>query len=216
MTTETMTIHEALSELKVIEGRIRKGIASCRFAVPNKHCNTKIDGKTVDQFREEQEDNYKSVMDLINRRNAIKRAVVKSNATAIIEVEGKEYTVAEAIDMKNNGTDLFAALYDKMVTDLTRANREIEMQNGDSLQRRADDHIRVTYGNQTDVKNVTDEIRRDRETFIAQQTYDLIQPAHMDVMAVAKALEEETSKFLMKVDAKLSVSNATTTITIKY
>lgn len=216
MTTETMTIHEAMSELKVIESRITKAILACQFAVPNKHCNSKISGKPVDQFRDEQASNFQSVMDLINRRNAIKRAVVKSNAAAIVTVCGKTYTVAEAIDMKNNGTNLLIRLYEKMTTDLARANREIEMQNGDALMKRADDHIRVTYGNQTDVKGVTEEIRRDRENFITQQTYDLIQPAGMDVAAKAKNIEEEVSQFLMKVDAALSVSNATTTITVEY
>lgn len=216
MTTETMTIHEALAELKVINNRISKAIGGCRFAVANKHCNTKIDGKEILKFCDEQASSYQSAVDLINRRNAIKRAVTKSNATAIVNVCGVEYTVAEAIDMKNNGTDFMVALYEKMSRDLSAANMEMTRRNGDELQARADAHIKNIYGNQTDVKNVVGDIKETRDEFISQQTYDLVQPTGMDVAAEMKKLEEETTNFLMKVDAALSVSNATTVIEISY
>ena len=47
MTTATMTVHEALAELKMLDHRILKAIENANFAVVNKHANTRIDGKTV-------------------------------------------------------------------------------------------------------------------------------------------------------------------------
>ena len=44
MTTETMTIHKALAELKTIDARIHSAIESSLPCVANKHSNVKIGG----------------------------------------------------------------------------------------------------------------------------------------------------------------------------
>lgn len=216
MTKETMTIHKALSELKTIDSRISKAISSCKYAVANKHSNEKIGGVSVEEFRKEQEDIFKSACDLINRRNAIKCAVVKSNATAKVVINGVEYTVAEAIDMKNHGMDGKRTMLNQMTLQLKLAEGEIERQNGDQLQQRADNYIKNMYGNQTDLSKMTGDMRSDREKFIAQQTAELVTPMGMDIRKTIKALEDEINAFMVEVDAALSVSNATTTIEIEY
>lgn len=216
MTKETMTIHKALTELKVIDDRIEKAICACAFATVNKHCNTKIGGIELDAYRREQEDRYKSACDLMERRNAIKRAVVKSNANATVLICGKQYTVAEAIDMKNYGMDGRQSMLNQMAMQLRTAEREIEQRNGDELQRRADDYIRNMYGGQTDLSKLTGEMRSDRENFIAQQRCDLVTPMGMDIHKAIRELDQEIVDFMLEVDAALSVSNATTTIEIEY
>ena len=105
MTTEKMTVHKALAELKVIDSRISKAINEGAYVVANKHSNEKIHGKTINDFKEYMKSCHNKVTDLINRRNAIKRAVVLSNATTKIKVGNDEYTVAEAIEMKNHGME---------------------------------------------------------------------------------------------------------------
>lgn len=216
MTKEVMTIHKALAELKTIDARISRAVRDCKYATVNKHVNAKIGGDTVEEYRKEQERLHQSACDLINRRNAIKRAVVLSNATAMVTIEGKQYTVAEAIDMKNNGMSGKQLMLNQMVAQLRVAEMDLERKNGDELQMRADTHIKNTYGNQADLSKLTDEMRADREKFIQQQTCDLILPMGMDLKKVIKELEAEITGFMLEVDAALSVSNATTSIEIEY
>lgn len=216
MTKETMTIHKALSELKTIDARIGKAIRDCKFAVVNKHSNEKIGGMTIDDYRREQENLFKSACDLINRRNAIKRAVMQSNAVAKVNINGVEYTVAEAIDMKNHGMDGRRELLRQMIVHLSAAETSIERYNGDELQNRADAYIKNLYGNQTDLSKLTGEMRSDREKFIAQQTSEMVTPMGMDLRKTIKEFEDEINSFMVEVDAALSVSNATTTIEIEY
>ena len=47
MNTETMTIHRALAELKVLDDRISKAINETSFVVSNKHSNEKIRGLSI-------------------------------------------------------------------------------------------------------------------------------------------------------------------------
>ena len=216
MNTETMTIHKALSELKTMDSRIATGVRGCTFAVANKHHNTKIDGATVEDFRKEQASNYQSVCDLMKRRDAIKCAVVKSNATAEVTINGNTYTVAEAIDLKNNGMKGKMLLREKMAADLRLATAEINRRNGDDLQARADAYIKNMYGSQTDLKSLTGEMRSDREKFIEQQSYDLVTPTGIELKKLIEELDKEIQSFMIEVDAALSVSNAITTIEISY
>lgn len=103
MTTEKMTIHKALCELKTLDARITKSIGETEYVFANKHSNDKVNGMTVAAYCDEIKSGYQRVTDLIKRRDAIKRAVVLSNAVTKVTVGGKEYTVAEAIEMKNRG-----------------------------------------------------------------------------------------------------------------
>ena len=81
METQKMTVHKALCELKTMDSRIQKAIDSSPYVVVNKHSSKKINGVSIDEFCRQAKSAYQSVNDLINRRNAIKRAVVLSNAT---------------------------------------------------------------------------------------------------------------------------------------
>ena len=105
MTNEKMTVHKALAELKIIDDRINNAIVSGTYVIANKHSNTKIHGMTIDDFKTSMKSDFQKVSDLIARRNAIKRTVVASNAVTKVKVGDVEYTVAEAIEMKNHGME---------------------------------------------------------------------------------------------------------------
>lgn len=51
MTTESMSIHRALVELKTIDSRIIKKIDSAKFCVAAKAKTTKLGAITVDEFK---------------------------------------------------------------------------------------------------------------------------------------------------------------------
>lgn len=213
MTTETMNVHQALAELKMMDKRIEAATREPEWVITNKHSNTKINGVSVDEWKADIKAKYQKVLDLIRRRDAIKRAVVNSNAVTKITVAGKEYTVAEAIDRKNNGVEYQKKLVLRLNHDYVMCKSNADRANGSELERRADEHVRIMVGN-SDMKGATAEAVRLRNEFIAAQTTDIIDP--IGVLAEIEKINDEVNSFLMNVDAALSVSNALTVITVEY
>lgn len=213
MTQETMTVHKALAELKVIGDRITNAINSGIFVRANKHSNEKINGVSVDEFKKQIQGAWDKVSDLIKRRNAIKRAVVLSNATTKVTVAGIEYTVAEAIEMKNSGMqykkDLMAFLNKQYV----EAIRITEKENGETLQQKAENYVVGLYGSKEGKTNI-DEIEKTRKDFILNNTFELVDP--IKVKDKIDLLEKEISEFESEIDAALSCSNSLTEIEINY
>lgn len=213
MTTETMNVHQALAELKMMDKRIEKAIQTPTWVTTNKHSNGKIDGVAVGEWVADVKSKYQKVLDLIRRRDAIKRAVVNSNAVTKVLIAGVEYTVAEAIDKKNHGTQFLSMLSRRMAHDHTQAKLLADRENGSRLEDRADVFVRSLIGN-TDTKGMTEEIKARREDFIAAQTLDIVDP--VGALKEIERLEEGVSSFLTNVDAALSVSNAITQIVVEY
>lgn len=213
MITEKMTIHKGLAELKLIGDRITKATNDVKYAVANKHSSQKLNGVSIDEYVESVKNNYIKVNDLIRRRNAIKRAIVLSNAVTKVNINGVEYTVAEAIEMKNSGMNFKANLAHRINIDYAMAKNDVAAQNGDKLETRADAYVINLYGT-TDMKSLSEDVQKVRKDFIASQTYDLIDP--IDANKVVEELNNEVTSFMTEVDAALSVSNAITEIEISY
>lgn len=212
-TSEKMTIHKALCELKIIGDRIYKEQNSMPFVFVNEQANKKVQGINLPEYIKLIESAHQSTMDLIARRDAIKRAVVLSNATTTVMVGGKQYTVAEAIEMKNHGLEFYKKLLQKMVFEMRNAKTNAETANGKNLEARADGYIRNLYG-ATDMKSLTQEATEEREKFIKQHTSELIDPLKLDTKIAE--LEKFIYEFSIDVDAALSTSNAVTEIEVSY
>lgn len=213
MVQEKMNIHRALSELKVLDSRVKKAIAGTDFVVCNKHSNTKIGGMPIGEFCDQVKAGYKSATDLIARRAAIKRAVVLSNAVTKVTIAGVEYTVAEAIEMKNHGIELKKELVGRLRMCYLDAKINAQTANSDVLERRADEYIKSLYGS-TDMKNASEDVKRTREDFITAQTTELVDP--IGASKEIEKLDAEISAFMVEVDSALSVSNAMTEIEVSY
>ena len=211
MNTEKMTVHRALAELKTLDDRIEKAISSITFCFANKHSNTKVQGMEIDEFVSKMKDDYKSAKTLINRRNAMKRAVVLSNAVTEVEINGKKYRVAEAIEMKNHGMDNYTCLYSNIMTDRSVAQKTIDKENS-VLDKKADDYVIGLFGSKD--KAVGTEAEATRKAYIDANTYDFVDP--IDVVSIGNKLKEEIDMFKAEVDAALSVSNAITEIEFSY
>lgn len=217
MTKENMTVHKALAELKVIDDRINKAIASGTYVVANKHSNQKIHGMTIDEFKTQMQADFQKVSDLIARRNAIKRAVVASNAVTKVKVGDTEYTVAEAIEMKNHGMEFKEYFMRAISTQYVRAKNELDLNSGDPLEKRAEQYVlSVIQAQPKDSKMAVDSdaMKNLRAQYIKDNQYDIIDP--IGVKNVIDGLDTEVSEFLTEVDAALSVSNAITVLDIEY
>jgi len=213
MTTEKMTVHKALAELKIIDDRIITSINDGEFCVANKHSNNKINGVTLDEYKDVMKGNYDKATDLIKRRNAIKRAVVLSNATTKVNINGVEYTVAEAIEMKNHGVEFDEMLYKELNNQYYGAQSVIKRQNGDDLEKRAEQYVIGIYGSKEGKTN-TDDFEKTKRDFITANSYELVDP--IKILDKINALEENIASFRAEVDAVLSTSNAITEIEISY
>lgn len=213
MTRETMTIHKALSELKVLDARIETAINTPVYCCAKKHSTDKVAGTDVTQIEKNIRSYYDKAVDLINRRKAIKRAVVLSNAVTKVSVCGVEYTVAEAIEMKNHGIEFEQRLSDAMKRDYTKAQETISKENGNGLEERADQYVTAIYG-QKDSKTNAADIEKVRNDFITSNQFELVDP--IGVLEKIDDIDKITSGFLAEVDSQLSVSNALTEIKIEY
>ena len=214
MIQEVMTVHKALCELKMLDKRINESIMSAEFCRANKHSNVKIDGGTIAEYEAAAVSKYQSTMDMIVRRDAIKRAVVASNAATEVTIGGNRYTVADAVELRRHGLSYRRTLLQAMTLQLKRVRSTIEQKNGEELTRAADKMVEVYYGRQTDVKAITEEMKATREKFIEDNTYELLDPIRVENRI--RELDKEITAFETEVDSALSVSNAVTESTVSY
>lgn len=217
MTTEKMSIHQALAELKVIDNRIRTAIMGQKFVTTNKHSNEKIAGVTIQEYKDDIKAGYQKVNDLINRRNAMKRAVVLSNAQTIVTIGGVDYTVAEAIEMKNHGMEHMKILLSVMTKQYAESQSSLLSNSGDNLEKRAESYIiSVIAAQPKDGKMAVDSeaMKALRKDYITNNTYDLIDP--IDIAKKMEEIGDMITQFETEVDAALSVSNALTIIEFSY
>ena len=214
MIQEVMTVHKALCELKMLDKRINESIMTAEFCRANKHSNVKIDGGTIAEYEAAAVSKYQSTMDMIVRRDAIKRAVVASNAVTEVTIGGNRYTVADAVELRRHGLSYRRTLLQAMTLQLKRVRSTIEQKNGEELTRAADKMVEVYYGRQTDVKAITEEMKATREKFIEDNTYELLDPIRVENRI--RELDKEITAFETEVDSALSVSNAVTEITVSY
>lgn len=217
MNTEKMTIHKALAELKIIDSRIRDAILQATLVTANKHSNEKIAGKPIPEFKADMKAGYQKVNDLINRRNAMKRAVVLSNAQTTVTIGEETYTVAEAIEMKNHGMEHMRILLNQMTKQLMNAQATLVTNSGEQIEKKAEQYILSVIASQPkDGKMSMDSkaMQSLREQYIENNTYDLIDPN--DISDKMTEISDYIVQFETEVDAALSVSNALTVIEFSY
>lgn len=212
MSTKEMTVHKALCELKTLGDRIDKKVRNTEFIVGNKHNNDKINDKTIVQWKKDTKAEYQSLMDLIKYRNALKQAVAMSNANTKVTVCGKEYTVAEAIELKNNWIPILKDLSYKLSQNNNQVTITVDRLN-DEVERTADEQMERLFSGK-DKTAPTKEMLDFRNQYIEQRKYDIIDP--IGVENEIKNLEDTILDYMVEVDSELSRSNAVTLITVEW
>ena len=211
MTKETMTVHEALAEIKKLDSLIPDRIAGAKFVATKIKSAVNVSGVSRDDCCRQIQSDFDKVDDLIKRRTAIKRAVVLSNATTRIMVGQEEYTVAEVIELKQHGMEHKQAFVQAMASQMNRAKKTLMHNDSQELQDAADRFIAERY-NDKDTRSEV--VQKARSEYIADKSYELIDP--LKLQEKIDAMNEEIATFLAKCDSALSVSNALTTIEIEY
>jgi len=207
----TLTITRALAELKLLDKRIKSAIEQID---PLLITNQKILNESVkakqEQFLAEAVASFQSAEALITRRDAIKAAIVQSNATTMVSIAGEEYTVAAAIEQKQ-AIGYRKQLLRHLQNQVSKTNYDLEVSSKE-YQRRLDNYL-------TAQANATGKNKSDA-AFVAEQTKafsEVNEPVLIDPLKVnqlIKQLEEEIFSFESEVDYCLSESNARTTIEV--
>lgn len=213
MTKEEMTVHKALCDIKLLNKKIFKEINEIKFVVANKSTNNKIDGQTLEEFKQSIKSDYQSINSNIDRYKALTRAVAQSNAVTKIVVNGSEYTVAEAIAIKNKLIPIKQQLLDRILYVYNKENSLVNEKN-ERLEYEADEFVRDKDLKKEDSKNLAETILKTRNDYYNTRKYELVDP--LKVNNITKELKDEIDNFLLDIDSALSVSNANTLITIEY
>lgn len=204
-----LSITRALAELKLLDKKIEKAIGQAKFtaiAIGKKP----VKGYTsIEEFEKDVKSQYQSVMDLMKRRQDIKSAVVKSNATTEVTIAGKVMTVAEAIEMK-----VFIGykqnLLHKLMVEFNRANDQAEIEN-QNVKVRLDKMLEASF--QKDSKTKDTEIENISKPYLEANEARVVDP--LNARKKIEELQEEIDNFLAEVDFVLSESNTITKITIE-
>lgn len=211
--TEKMTVTQGLLELKLLKSRINKAIQE---AGPLAEVHTASNPRSVEQMETDIHARYASICDLINRRTAIKRAIVLSNATTNVKVMIGENVVsmtkAEAIDIKSNLVPMLSSLLQKIVRD---GNSAVETyQNREADVEKAARQIVVA------VAGVSNPTAEDVSKCSAYKEYIDANPITMvdplDLATTAEKMDSFVHDFIARIDTALSVSNAVTEIDVEY
>lgn len=204
-----LSIHRALSELKVLDKRIQKAYQK-NFITMQIGSSVPDTYSSVEEFETEAKASLDQVTQLIKNRNEIKAAIVKSNAETEVVIAGQKMTVAEAIDRRDSGIEydknLLSVLkhqLSKMVVSLERENQNFE----DRLEKRLASDI-----NPKD-KGATKEIEVLTESYTKRYKPTMLDP--ISIREKIKELEEKVESFELEVDFTLSESNANTKIQIE-
>ena len=205
------SITKGLSELKLLDARIKKAInPNLDFAIGVRN-NTKINGTyNIDEATQIIESNFQSVNDLILRRALIKAKIVQSNAVTIVEIGDKKMTVAEAIEYKTS-IQYNVLFLKKLKSDFNSASATVIRGNEEAVSQ-AQKSVDTILGKEAAKTASKEEIDAIFNGTKERHSYTLVDP--LKIAEVIEKLEAENEDFLNNVDFQLSTSNATTMIDV--
>ena len=205
-----ISITEALTELKLYDSKINKAISSAVFVGAKKKSSDAVGFMKVSSFNDNARSGYQSVMDLIQNRNNLKKAIVQSNAVTTVEIAGVTYTVAEAIEKKSSISYLENLLYsmkeqwNKAVTTVDKENKRVDQQ--------VDKMLETFVGKDSEKKISDNDFAAISNPYRDKNEFELVNP--LDLYTKIQTLEADIDAFRADVDVRLSISNSVTYIEV--
>jgi len=204
-----LSIHRALTELKMLNHRIEAATNEVSAVLANRKSNSKINGVEIQEYEKQMQASYDKVVSLVDYRNRIKALVVESNAKTKVIVGKEAMTVAEAIERKQS-IQYEKELLEVMQQQYRSAINTVAKEN-DALPAKLETYLVNILGNKD--KQSPEEVKLHTDTFMKRNEYELIDP--MNVKKKIEALSNRIEEFESEVDAVLSESNATTFIEVQ-
>lgn len=210
MVREKMTVHQALSELKTLDNRIDKAIREAKFASSKKSIATTVSNMKVDDFKKQGKSQLQSINDLFARRDAIKSALVLSNAQTSVTVGGETFTIAEAI-YKKDSLKSEKLLLTKLANTVQQVHDRVALEN-ETLSDNALKYAQEIAGN----KDKLDPSMLEAMTKLYKQERAVEVVEGFDVRKEMEERYNKVEEFLSTIDFRLSESNTVTLIEIEY
>lgn len=201
-----ISVTRALAQVKSLNDRIQR--ATAQAFVSNTTGGKHPSGKAAQEVGELLKANLQSVQALIEQRNALKGAIVRSNAVTTVEIAGVTRTVAEAIERKTS-IALEQALLNTLRQQQAQQVSVVERTNVQVAQR-LDQLIQTAVGKDRQVSAA--DLAAITGPFEAQNKAEVLDPN--DLTKVIESLAADIDAFLLEVDFALSEVNATTKVTV--
>ena len=205
----TMTITQALNELKLLDKRIMKE-KEMGYITTVAISKKEILGIPTEEWANNVKAKYQSIKDLIVRRNHIKNAVVESNASTEVKVGEETMTVAAAIERKTSIQYEKTLLnemkrqYSMVLTDYDRKNKKTDEVAEELLRQILAKDRKENSGKASETDKMFIEKYKEENKWV------LIDPLGLE--KEIQNLEHRIDDFEKNVDTALVLSNATTFI----
>ena len=216
--SEKMLVTQALDERDLLVKKIGDKIAKIQVVDTKKRNEEKtVNARaTADDFGNSARAAFQQIMDMIDRYQRIDAALVLSNAKTKFSTSYGDFTVTEAISLKNrlkkNG------IYDDAGAFEDRLIRQMEWQYQDAVQisetknknleMQAENMRLSILGKDSKVKD--DKPLEVVDAYIRENTVEIIDS--LDVRKKAEELRGKIDSLLTELETQIKVSNATTTI----
>lgn len=202
--SQSMSITQGLAELKLLDKRLNTHLTHMRWV----DVSTEGNRLDVEKLKSRAEAEYQSYMDLIKRRDSIKRAIVLSNASTRVKIGTWEGTVAEAIEHKHSLAHQ-RQLLDGMKEHLKEKKAEYE-----NLKSQMDTRLERLLQSELgkDVKTNPDTLKALTASFRENNKIEFVDP--LGIAWKISDLEEEVASFETNVDWVLSEANGRTIIQV--
>jgi hypothetical protein len=198
----TTTVTRGLSELNTIKKRLSKLTAGTTFL------SVKVGGRAWRDHLHETKSNWQAINDLLTRYEVLKFAIITSNATTLVKIGDRSYTVAEAIAMKEV-LQQKKSLLDKMRQSRQSIDYTVE-QHGQTIRGKLDRLLELNFKreqktDESDIKTISD-------AYLKNNAITVVDPLGLD--QEISRLDEEIDSFTKEVDFALSESNAVTRLVL--
>ncbi len=204
-----LSIHRALAELKLIDGKIiklTKELDPVGVKQKGKLINRITDDET---FASVAQSKFQAINDLIERKVRIKTAIVAANAKTKVTIAGKTMSIADAITYKTIISHK-KTLVEDLKAKYARARADLETKNV-LVEQNLQKVLEATFG-KDNVKITKDDMEAVRKPFLESNEWLLVDP--LKIEATASTIEQEISEFESEVDAVLSEINAVTLVEV--
>jgi len=217
MTKTTLVLTEALSKLKMYDKKIDKELRNLEYG--KNLIDYTIGNETKGQITREEPAELKvnaqatldKVRNLIKNRVSLKAAIAQANATTTLDINGKEYTIVQAIERKN-GLNREIALLDTLESQLADVKNKISHINTRAKEK-ANQIVETQVG--SDAKNKkTEEIESLYNLIYDKNKAEIVDPIGLET--VIEKMREDIETFEQTVDVQLSIANAKTFIEVDF
>ena len=216
MAIKEMTLTEALAELKLYGKKILKKLSELKHTgiVDYKQGSSKVlknSNIVEDEFKKSAQSLLDSLNSLISNRKKLKAKIAETNASTKVNINGKEYTIVEAIERKNSLGQ------EKELINILETNYESVRYTVENINKRAEEEVdRLLEAKLSgESKNTpAEEINKLRNLLLQNKTAEIFDP--LNIKTFIENFTDDIDEFERQVDVALSIVNARTTIEIDF